>query len=75
MNYETGKESLLRKRCQSADQNGDGEERHWNSTKNNQGSTTCTENDILRNPSNESLDTESRLELLLQQRISFVIIQ
>lgn len=32
MNYETGKESLLRKRCQSADQNGDGEERHWNST-------------------------------------------
>lgn len=74
MNYETRKESLLRKRCQSADQNGDGEERHWNSTKNNQSSTTCTDNDILRNPSNESLDTESRLELLLQQRISFVII-
>lgn len=56
MNYETRKESLLRKRCQSADQNGDGEERHWNSTKNNQSSTTCTDNDILRNPSNESLD-------------------
>lgn len=36
MNYETGKESLLRKICQSAFQNDDDGERNWNSSKMNQ---------------------------------------
>lgn len=81
MNYETGKESLLRKICQSAFQNDDGGERIWNSSKMNQALAqkvkdgTSNRNGILRYPSNESLDTESRLELLLQQRLYFVIIQ